>query len=533
MADSPPGNASPPKSGWVKDSIKRSPSYLGTALKEFTAHDTRNLYERHSVPFQCEVVLGPVGKSRTCWLCGFPIAHLTSLKDAEGNRIFQMPFVSGEENTMMDRGVCEHVLPVKLGHGILELLYLTKDPTYEKLLHTEYEYAHNFCNMYKSDEYFVTLPEDSTNFCDLAIKEEVLDEVLRRIFYTRRGSKGSKQSSLVTARHKGQVLEFPNPVQAYCFSTNTAEFLADPDKFYREKWFPKTKAMILEKMNRVISYVKEADNCDVNNNTKGSHFRGFETRLREGVPALPRGLKGPSLETLEEKNPVEFERVARLQRSPSFNEILAAHTNTRLVPFRSPSFSGYAVNMANSPRSRPSSRGSRKKSKSPVSADEEANANAEDVANAKAEAMNALAVRFAEEVAERPAVNVAPVAKPKPFLKRQLASRRLVRRGNNNNNNYTNNNSNNNSNSNSNNAREATRRAKDRDRARARARVEANESAIQKLGKGLRAETKENGIYISGRTFNSKNLLKTLGASWNPAEKKWVLPLETNLSPLL
>jgi hypothetical protein len=517
MADSPPGNASPPKSGWVKDSIKRSPSYLGMALKEFTAHDTRNLYEKHSVPFQCEVVLGPVGKNRTCWLCGFPIAHLTSLKDAAGNRIFQMPIVGGQENTVMDRGVCEHVLPVKLGHGILELLYLTKDPTYEKLLHTEYEYAHNFCNMYKSDEYFVTLPEDSTNFCDLDIKEEVLDEVLRRIFYTRRGSKGSKQSSLVTARHKGQVLEFPNPVQAYCFSTNTAEFLADPDKFYREKWFPKTKAMILEKMNRVIAYVKEADNCEANNNTKGSHFRGFETRLREGVPALPRGLKGPSLETLEEKNPVEFERVGRLQRSPSFNEILAAHTNTRLVPFRSPSFSGYAVNMANSPRSRPSSRGSRGKSKSPAAVEE--------AANVRAAGMNALALTFAEEV-----------AKPKALLKRQLASRRLVRRANNNNNNNNYTSSNTNSNSNSNNARDATRKARNRARNRAApaaAAAAANEPRIQTLGKGLRAETKENGIYISGRTFNSKNLLKTLGASWNPAEKKWVLPLATNLSPLL
>jgi hypothetical protein len=47
---------------------------------------------------------------------------------------------------------------------------------------------------------------------------------------------------------------------------------------------------------------------------------------------------------------------------------------------------------------------------------------------------------------------------------------------------------------------------------------------------GLIAEYYPDGILISGRTFDSKDALKALGAVWSPPLKKWKLPLETDLS---
>jgi hypothetical protein len=50
--------------------------------------------------------------------------------------------------------------------------------------------------------------------------------------------------------------------------------------------------------------------------------------------------------------------------------------------------------------------------------------------------------------------------------------------------------------------------------------------------KGLKAEERRNGIYISGNTFPVKNTIKTMGGIWDRNTKQWKLPLGTNLSPL-
>lgn len=52
------------------------------------------------------------------------------------------------------------------------------------------------------------------------------------------------------------------------------------------------------------------------------------------------------------------------------------------------------------------------------------------------------------------------------------------------------------------------------------------------LNFGLLAKTTSECIEITGRTFDSKERLKALGAKWNAEKKVWVLPLGSDLSSL-
>lgn len=55
---------------------------------------------------------------------------------------------------------------------------------------------------------------------------------------------------------------------------------------------------------------------------------------------------------------------------------------------------------------------------------------------------------------------------------------------------------------------------------------------MEQLKHSLKAERTDEGIVITGRTFDSKDLLKGMGARWNPERKAWVLPVDTDLSDL-
>lgn len=613
------------KAHFIPPSIPRSDSILGTYLKTHTKHGTRKLYEPHSVPFQCEVVLGPPGKNRICWLCGFPIEHLSSLKDSDGKYIFKFDKYQGKENKMMDRSVCEHVLPVKLGHGILELLQLQQkkpgeNPILDKLLHTEYEYAHNYCNFVKLHEYFVTLPLGSTDFCNLQIKEEIIDEVLRQIFHNQRGIKGSKGSSLVWTRHgrdpEDPPIFFKNIVQAYCYTMDTKAFKEeDGEKVYREVWFPRTKARIIDKINRVIQYVKEADNCSKNNNSRGAHFRGFQTRLEEGATPLTArsGLVSPgSIFTLK---PEIQAKIAQLQRSPSYQSIYeATPPEERLTPFRSSSIVGsYAVNYnnntspASSPKRRASPKGkpvSNENRSSPVSttsttssvealfpnfrqlpettvvnsnaaatnseqeeranfvselattlAMDEArvaakknnsnlnltttnNSNSSNSNNSNASNENFEAFMLGEEAAPAPAVSAElteeVAARPRPMLTRQRGKRNLL--------------ATNTTVSNRRPRRLAANSARQRLANMAASQIGDQRQSLMtsylvrkplprinekiNLGKGLFATRKNNGYYMSGKTFPYKDKIKGLGASWVPNQKIWKVPLNKSVKNL-
>lgn len=52
------------------------------------------------------------------------------------------------------------------------------------------------------------------------------------------------------------------------------------------------------------------------------------------------------------------------------------------------------------------------------------------------------------------------------------------------------------------------------------------------LNFGLLATTTAESIEITGRTFDSKDRLKALGAKWNAEKKAWLLPLGSDLSSL-
>jgi hypothetical protein len=526
-----------PKKPFEKQSLPRSESFLGTALKLHTKHNTRNLYEKHSVPFQCEAVIGPVGKHRTCWLCGFPIEHLASLKDSAGNYVFEFDARKPNrvEDKIMDRGVCEHVLPVKLGYGILELFVLVKDPTFEKLLHTEYEYAHNHCNYIKSDEYFITLPLGSTSFCDLAIKEEIIDEILKMMYYKRRGSPHSEKSTAVSTVYKGVTLEFPNIVQAYCFTNDTARFLADKDAYFRDVWAPRAKAIIINKINRVISYIKEIDNCASTENI-GTHFKGFEKRLKKGnTTEMPRGTKSPTkLESLDQSY---LNRIARFQRAPSLNNILAGMSEEeRVFPFRSPSFSGYTVNMNNNSRASTPTKSTRKGKKAKANTSEENTTSSGESSNTLQNTVNYKSLinyvdRMSRE-AEKNNIFTTMASPPSPpKLTRQKGTRKLKNT------------------SVSPPTRKITNffqgvtsavKPKPKNK-EVSTPVQLQAPTVQAsayqgplLKNNLRMKTKNDGIYIYGdKTYNNRILLKGMGGVWNPVARSWVLPLGTNISSLL
>lgn len=57
-------------------------------------------------------------------------------------------------------------------------------------------------------------------------------------------------------------------------------------------------------------------------------------------------------------------------------------------------------------------------------------------------------------------------------------------------------------------------------------------SGKENLVNGLYAEISSEGIFISGKTFDNKDMLKQMKAVWVPEVKKWKLPPGTDLQPL-
>lgn len=55
---------------------------------------------------------------------------------------------------------------------------------------------------------------------------------------------------------------------------------------------------------------------------------------------------------------------------------------------------------------------------------------------------------------------------------------------------------------------------------------------MEKLGFGLIATQAPEGIEISGRTYDSREKLKSLGGTWNTTKKVWILPSDADLSSL-
>jgi len=51
--------------------------------------------------------------------------------------------------------------------------------------------------------------------------------------------------------------------------------------------------------------------------------------------------------------------------------------------------------------------------------------------------------------------------------------------------------------------------------------------------KGLKIIATLNGLLISGKTYDVKEQLKALGGVWQPEEKSWLLPSDTDLSTII
>lgn len=57
-------------------------------------------------------------------------------------------------------------------------------------------------------------------------------------------------------------------------------------------------------------------------------------------------------------------------------------------------------------------------------------------------------------------------------------------------------------------------------------------TTIEHLLYGLTATITLEGILIRGSTYQNRELLKTMGAKWSPAQKAWALPSGSDLSAL-
>ena len=101
---------------------------------------------------QCQTMIGPFNKGDLCWLCGFPIGVIKE------NKIVK------HVNEYMDSNVCEHVIPIHLASvltGIVDSDIRQREQVSileERLLHSEYEYAHHYCNYVKNDFSFLSIP---------------------------------------------------------------------------------------------------------------------------------------------------------------------------------------------------------------------------------------------------------------------------------------------------------------------------------------------------------------------------------------
>lgn len=136
----------------------------------------RTHHEVISATEQCNMIIGNFKPGTLCWLCGFPIKTLVGLPN-----ILLQPH--------LDNNACEHVLPIRLAN-IITGLAVESGVGNKYLLHTEYEYAHHFCNYVKSDTYFLTCPkegiEDVTDenadmirdFCNIQVNHEKIIQYL-------------------------------------------------------------------------------------------------------------------------------------------------------------------------------------------------------------------------------------------------------------------------------------------------------------------------------------------------------------------
>jgi hypothetical protein len=247
---------------------------------------SRDAFEAESkVMKQCESVLPPIntypevnhelfgrysGFAR-CWLCSFPVGHTSFLRYLQQNPIGRpiIPITSlafaawtyksgsakyssssrvrdAPDNDIFDRATCEHVLPVKLAAltlGLAQVRSIGLD------VHTEYEYAHNYCNYVKNKTYFITLPLTDRTFDNLTVNPAKITSFVDSLIYEARGEGAQFMDGRVSVN--GQV--FSNIVQAYLYIAQRSD--AANTAIYKNLII----RAITERTQRVIDRMKVID----------------------------------------------------------------------------------------------------------------------------------------------------------------------------------------------------------------------------------------------------------------------------------
>lgn len=321
-------------------------------LKHLQTDTTREEIEEADVATQClNVLKPPIDGRTTCWLCGFLVSKMS---------ITPMPS-NYFGSSFMDEVVCEHVLPVRLA-SVMTGLYTEKGGYSgigdEHLLHSVYEYAHVLCNLAKSNMWFISKPDKTTqNFCDLKVNEEKIKYFLDYLLNYQRSPIGRRPflpfeldgilRVLIVDRHESRIfyvennephVAFPNLVQYYIFQ----EFSA-PDRSWedmKKMWKENQFLIIKAKTERLIEKIKAADGCF--SGAAGGLYSATMDALRQleiyGAiprmigPSLPIFARSPSIESIRRRastsgrlHPTLLPTVFEKRRQPLITELNAYH----------------------------------------------------------------------------------------------------------------------------------------------------------------------------------------------------------------
>lgn len=253
--------------------VKNTATEFGNMV-ESLEHLTRDQFEQVSnVHKQCREVLGAPAANQLCWLCGFPLKGLIGM---EGIVI---------KTEMLDKPTCEHVLPIKLAIGLTGLWEDQKEAIGGKgisakaesdLLHSEQEYAHNYCNQIKNKVFFLSLPypvannsSDLKSFCRIIVNENKINELLDNL-YT--GYLGGKQDSFVERRGARRNEIYKNLVAAQIAVSGSSP----------GAWKERQRDLIIQKMNRMIRQIQVADDCFGDSSQKGRYYATWRNRTQRG-----------------------------------------------------------------------------------------------------------------------------------------------------------------------------------------------------------------------------------------------------------
>lgn len=255
--------------------FRRSASPLTSLMKEsLKTGIMRTNIEDESVPIQCEKVIFPPTEKTKCWLCGFPILGMNTFLKDKGYLY----------SAFLDSAVCEHVLPVRLAYfltGLQTDYGLGGIYGDDMLLHTEYEYAHHYCNVVKSNQHFITKRDENENWCGVDVNEEKIDAFLTNVYGGYRSSLGDPIDRVTgeVNRHESGIFQmntekgkvervFNNIVQCYVANALEGDF---------EKWKTAQKAKMIRKCEGLIKVIKSKDGCDTE--TPGILYQNAMRRL--------------------------------------------------------------------------------------------------------------------------------------------------------------------------------------------------------------------------------------------------------------